>query len=92
MPTFSRNKCVREVRNIAMQKTNNDEVMPMNAGAWKNFFTTCAAILGEGAPAAAKSNTWCSWTTFKRLRAANTTGHGARQTVSCGACREEESA
>ncbi|MDO3566066.1 hypothetical protein [Ralstonia pseudosolanacearum] len=51
-----------------MQKTNNDEVMPMNAGAWKNFFTTCAAILGEGAPAAAKSNTWCSWTTFKRLR------------------------
>ncbi len=26
------------------------------------------------------------------LRAANTTGHGARQTVSCGACREEESA
>ncbi|UZF23924.1 tyrosine-type recombinase/integrase [Ralstonia pseudosolanacearum] len=28
----------------------------------------------------------------KTLRAANTTGHGARQTVSCGACREEESA
>ncbi|WP_347316362.1 DUF637 domain-containing protein, partial [Ralstonia pseudosolanacearum] len=26
------------------------------------------------------------------FRAANTTGHGARQTVSCGACREEESA
>ncbi|WP_412548833.1 filamentous hemagglutinin N-terminal domain-containing protein [Ralstonia pseudosolanacearum] len=30
--------------------------------------------------------------THAELRAANTTGHGARQTVSCGACREEESA
>ncbi|WP_412774997.1 glycoside hydrolase family protein, partial [Ralstonia pseudosolanacearum] len=37
---------------------------------------------------------WRLWTNTKytAFRAANTTGHGARQTVSCGACREEESA
>ncbi|MDB0525065.1 hypothetical protein [Ralstonia solanacearum] len=40
----------------------------MNDEAWKSFFTACADIFGVGASTAAQSNTWCSWTTFKRLR------------------------
>ncbi|MET2467034.1 hypothetical protein ABXT21_23600 [Ralstonia sp. SM1864_UCD524_TZ4] len=40
----------------------------MNDEAWKTFFTACADILGTGASTAAQSNTWCSWTTFNRLR------------------------
>ncbi|CCF97979.1 hypothetical protein B7R78_0006950 [Ralstonia solanacearum] len=42
--------------------------MKMDDNAWKTFFTTCADILGVGAPTASQSNTWCSWTTFGRLR------------------------
>lgn len=39
----------------------------MNNDQWKQFFLICAKLLGSGDPVAAKSNSWCAWTTFKRL-------------------------
>lgn len=41
----------------------------MRDSEWKNFFQTCSEILGDGGkPDAFHSTTWCSWTTFNRLR------------------------
>ncbi len=34
---------------------------------WKLFFDACNEILGIGACVASHSNSWCSWTTFRRL-------------------------
>ena len=39
----------------------------MNNEDWKNFFLSCSEVLGKGASNAANSNSWCSWTTFRRL-------------------------
>jgi hypothetical protein len=34
---------------------------------WKLFFETCSAVLGKGHRMMKFSDTWCSWTTFRRL-------------------------
>lgn len=39
----------------------------MNDDTWKRFFLSCAEILGPGEPLAAHSDSWCSWTTYRRL-------------------------
>jgi len=41
--------------------------MKMQNEDWKNFFLLCSRVLGKGAPSAASSDSWCSWTTFRRL-------------------------
>jgi hypothetical protein len=35
---------------------------------WNLFFHACANTLGNGANIAANSDSWCSWTTFRRLK------------------------
>jgi len=34
---------------------------------WQSFFLVCADFLGAGSARAAHSNSWCAWTTFRRL-------------------------
>jgi hypothetical protein len=34
---------------------------------WKIFFTVCNNVLGRGEFRALHSESWCSWTTFRRL-------------------------
>jgi hypothetical protein len=34
---------------------------------WRAFFGVCARVLGHGDWFAARSDSWCSWTTFRRL-------------------------
>jgi len=40
----------------------------MNNRDWKMFFLTCADVLGPGDSLPFRSESWCSWTTFSRLR------------------------
>ena len=35
---------------------------------WRKFFEIAEKVLGEGRPTAALSSSWCSWTTFQRLK------------------------
>jgi hypothetical protein len=39
----------------------------MNDMQWREFFVTCAHLLGGGDADINSSPSWCSWTTFKRL-------------------------
>src|SRR5512135_226599 len=39
----------------------------MTAGQWKRFFEVCASVLGWGHSHINHSQSWCSWTTFRRL-------------------------
>lgn len=39
----------------------------MNDLSWKKFFLICAEYLGSGDQLAAKSDSWCAWTTFRRI-------------------------
>ena len=40
----------------------------MTDAQWKTFFETCAAVLGKGHRVMKQSDSWCSWTTFGRLK------------------------
>ena len=40
----------------------------MTSRQWREFFELCHAHLGAGSVIAARSNSWCSWTTFDRLQ------------------------
>ncbi len=40
----------------------------MNAHQWKSFFLNAADILGEGEINMERTVSWCSWTTFDRLK------------------------
>jgi hypothetical protein len=40
----------------------------MENAQWKVFFLIAARILGPGDNVAFKSESWCSWTTFQRLK------------------------
>lgn len=41
----------------------------MRDSEWRNFFSICSQILGDGGrPSPPDSSTWCSWTTFSRLK------------------------
>src|SRR5262245_15184618 len=41
----------------------------MEDSKWKKFFLTCVQVLGNGGKSnALHSGTWCSWTTFSRLK------------------------
>jgi hypothetical protein len=39
----------------------------MTDEAWREFFLICARVLGKGARQAARSDSWCAWTTFRNL-------------------------
>jgi len=39
----------------------------MNDAKWKSFFLICAERLGKGDPLASRSESWCAWTTFRRI-------------------------
>ena len=39
----------------------------MSAAQWKRFFQICAEVLGKGNWRIELSNSWCSFTTFRRL-------------------------
>ena len=41
----------------------------MSDALWREFFIHCSRVLGQGDAQAARSQSWCSWTTFARLRA-----------------------
>jgi hypothetical protein len=50
-----------------------DSINKVEAGVrdseWKSFFLICSKILGDGGNQHAfQSTTWCSWTTFNRLK------------------------
>ena len=40
----------------------------MNDNTWREFFNSSAKILGGGTPSIETSTSWCSWTTFSRLK------------------------
>ena len=40
----------------------------MNNSDWKAFFHASLDVLGKGASLAVNSDSWCSWTTFRRLK------------------------
>jgi hypothetical protein len=40
----------------------------MSPAQWKRFFEICTDTLGQGHSQLGHSQSWCSWTTFDRLR------------------------
>ena len=40
----------------------------MNQAQWRSFFLIGSSVLGRGSATAALSDSWCAWTTFKRLK------------------------
>ena len=40
----------------------------MTSAQWRQFFEICASVLGEGHVDPNRSNSWCAWTTLRRLK------------------------